>query len=171
MPARLLHRSATERKIAGVCGGIARQHDLDPALVRLAAIALAVLAPPLGLLGYAAAWIVIPLEPAANGSQQAGGGEQPAASIAQVGSTPAGRPSAGLDARQLESRAGLAGGLAIVLAGTFFLLINMGILEWEIFRLVRWRTLWPLALIALGGILVFHSLRSPHSGERRPGSA
>lgn len=41
-----LYRSATDRKICGVCGGLADYFGLDSTLVRLAFIALAVPASP-----------------------------------------------------------------------------------------------------------------------------
>ncbi|MSR76363.1 MAG: PspC domain-containing protein, partial [Candidatus Ryanbacteria bacterium] len=35
-PHRKLHRSADDRILAGVCGGIAEYFDIDPVLVRIA---------------------------------------------------------------------------------------------------------------------------------------
>ncbi len=35
-----LYRSTTDRKIAGICGGLAEMYDVDPLAVRLVAIAL-----------------------------------------------------------------------------------------------------------------------------------
>ena len=40
---RQLRRSQTDRKISGVCGGIAEYLNVDPTLVRLAAVVLAVI--------------------------------------------------------------------------------------------------------------------------------
>ena len=60
-----LYRSTTDKKIAGVCGGIGAYLDIDPTLVRLGWIALTVLtgvAP--GVIGYIIAAIVMPKEPA-----------------------------------------------------------------------------------------------------------
>jgi phage shock protein PspC (stress-responsive transcriptional regulator) len=60
--ARRLARSVAERKIAGVCGGIAAYLDVDVALVRVIWVVLSIV--PGGLLGgviaYLAAWIVMP---------------------------------------------------------------------------------------------------------------
>jgi phage shock protein C len=58
-----LMRSAVDRKIAGVCGGIAEYFEVDSTLVRLIWV-LAVLMPvPVvpALIGYFVAWLVIPL--------------------------------------------------------------------------------------------------------------
>ncbi|KUL23608.1 hypothetical protein ADL15_45740 [Actinoplanes awajinensis subsp. mycoplanecinus] len=56
---RVLRRSRADRMIGGVCGGLARYFDVDPVLLRIAAVAL-VLASGFGLVGYVIAWIVIP---------------------------------------------------------------------------------------------------------------
>lgn len=58
-----LYRSRTERKIAGVCGGLAKYVNLDPTIVRLAWLVLTLLPPCPGLLAYLLAWVVVPLEP------------------------------------------------------------------------------------------------------------
>lgn len=57
-----LMRSRTDRKIAGVCGGIARQSGWDPTVVRLIWVALVLFAGT-GVLAYLVLWVVIPEEP------------------------------------------------------------------------------------------------------------
>ncbi|HET9482287.1 MAG TPA: PspC domain-containing protein, partial [Candidatus Polarisedimenticolia bacterium] len=57
---RRLYRLRDEGKIAGVCAGIADYLDVDPVAVRLAAVLLAVLVPPAGLIGYIACWVIMP---------------------------------------------------------------------------------------------------------------
>jgi phage shock protein C len=69
---RLVRRSRTERVIAGVCGGIGRYLGVDPVLLRIAFIVLA-LANGLGVIGYVVAWVAIPEE----------GPDQPAARMAE----------------------------------------------------------------------------------------
>jgi len=58
--------SATDKKIAGVCGGLAEYLDVDPTIVRLVWVALSVV--PGGFIGgalaYFLAWIIIPKAPA-----------------------------------------------------------------------------------------------------------
>jgi phage shock protein C len=56
---RRLRRSRRDRVLGGVCGGVARYLDVDPVLLRIAAVAL-VLSGGVGLLAYVIAWIVIP---------------------------------------------------------------------------------------------------------------
>ena len=54
-----LYKSATDRKIAGVCGGIGEYFDVDPTIIRLIWIIL-VLAAGTGLLAYIIAAIIMP---------------------------------------------------------------------------------------------------------------
>jgi phage shock protein PspC (stress-responsive transcriptional regulator) len=60
--ARRLVRSTVDRKIAGVCGGIAAYFDVDSTLVRLAWTILSVVPGciVLGIAAYLIAWIVMP---------------------------------------------------------------------------------------------------------------
>lgn len=64
-PARRLYRSATDRRIAGVCGGLADYFRLDPTLVRLLVVILAIYpgAVIFGVLAYVIAWAIIPPAP------------------------------------------------------------------------------------------------------------
>jgi phage shock protein C len=57
-----LYRSRTDKKIAGICGGLAQYFDIDPVIVRLCWL-LFVLLGGSGIILYIIAWIVIPLEP------------------------------------------------------------------------------------------------------------
>jgi phage shock protein C len=58
---RVVRRSRGERVIAGVCGGIGRYLGVDPMLLRIAFIVLA-LANGLGVIAYVVAWVAIPEE-------------------------------------------------------------------------------------------------------------
>jgi phage shock protein C len=58
---RLLRRSLDDKVIAGVCGGLGRYLGVDPVLLRIAFVVLAV-AGGGGILIYVIAWILIPQE-------------------------------------------------------------------------------------------------------------
>jgi phage shock protein C len=60
---RRLMRSSTDKKIAGVCAGLADYFDLDPTIVRVLWF-LAVFFAGTGFLAYIILWIVLPLAPA-----------------------------------------------------------------------------------------------------------
>jgi phage shock protein PspC (stress-responsive transcriptional regulator) len=57
-----LYRSRSDRKIAGVCGGMAHYFGIDPVIPRIVWVAL-ILGAGIGLLAYVICWIVIPNEP------------------------------------------------------------------------------------------------------------
>ena len=59
--AKKLYRSRTDRKIWGVCGGLAKYFDIDPTIVRVIAIA-SVLFTGAGIIAYIVMAIVVPLE-------------------------------------------------------------------------------------------------------------
>lgn len=69
--------SATDSKIAGVCGGIGEYLDVDPTIVRLIWAALSVVPGGLvgGVLAYLLAWIMIPKAPVLT-SAAAGGADR-----------------------------------------------------------------------------------------------
>ena len=58
---RVVRRSRSERVLAGVCGGVGRYFGVDPVLLRIAFIILA-LANGLGVVAYVVAWVAIPEE-------------------------------------------------------------------------------------------------------------
>ncbi|HWQ15164.1 MAG TPA: PspC domain-containing protein [Roseiflexaceae bacterium] len=56
-----LKRTSGDRMIAGVCGGLARYFNIDPAIVRLLFV-LAVFAGGVSPLIYVVLWIIMPLD-------------------------------------------------------------------------------------------------------------
>jgi phage shock protein PspC (stress-responsive transcriptional regulator) len=63
---RRLMRSATDSKIAGVCGGLAEYLGVDSTIVRLFWAILAVVPGGIvgGIVAYAVAWVIMPKAPA-----------------------------------------------------------------------------------------------------------
>jgi phage shock protein PspC (stress-responsive transcriptional regulator) len=59
---RRLYRSRTDRKLAGVCGGLAQYFNTDATLLRVLFVVLALLGGP-GLVIYLLMWILVPEEP------------------------------------------------------------------------------------------------------------
>jgi phage shock protein C len=59
---RKLYRSRTNRKLAGICGGLAQYFNLDATLMRVLFVVLAVLGGS-GLVIYLVMWIIVPNEP------------------------------------------------------------------------------------------------------------
>lgn len=134
---RKLTRSS-ERMIGGVCSGLARYLNLDPVLVRLVFIALA-LVNGLGVLIYLIMWLLVPDEAA--GPQS--GDDVIRANLEDIGN----------QARRIGERIGrsegsafLFGVLLIVLGGLFLLRNFVPGIDMSL--------MWPLLLIALGGYLL-----------------
>jgi phage shock protein PspC (stress-responsive transcriptional regulator) len=60
-----LYRSRSDRMIAGVCAGLGRYLGIDPTVVRLVFVVLALLGVGSGVLLYIIMMFIIPQEPAA----------------------------------------------------------------------------------------------------------
>ncbi len=59
---RKLYRSRSDRKLAGVCGGLASYFTLDATLIRVLFVVLGVMGGS-GVVLYLAMWIIVPSEP------------------------------------------------------------------------------------------------------------
>lgn len=119
-----LYRSRNERMIAGVAGGVAQYFNIDPVLVRLGFVFLA-LTTGVGLLAYIIMAIIVPERPI-------GEAEPPVAA-----------PPIGSDrGRELA-------GYALLAFGALLLASNLG---W--FRFFNWDQFWPILLIVGGAYLL-----------------
>ena len=59
-----LYRSASDSRLAGVCGGVGLYFGIDPVIVRLLWIGVTCLTGFIpGTMAYLAAWLIVPLEP------------------------------------------------------------------------------------------------------------
>jgi phage shock protein C len=59
MNSKRLTRSSRDRKIAGVCGGLAEFSGIDATIIRILFVILALAGGP-GLLVYLALWLILP---------------------------------------------------------------------------------------------------------------
>lgn len=124
-----LHRSCQERMVFGVCGGLAETFAVDPTIVRLVFV-LVTLAGGAGVLAYIILAIVLPEEDVPPG-------EHSAYSLFGEPGTERRRQR-----QRLAAYALIALGLALLASS----------LEW-IPRL-RGDLLWPLALVAIGVVIL-----------------
>ncbi|MBR1810570.1 MAG: PspC domain-containing protein [Clostridia bacterium] len=58
-----LYRSQTEKKFAGVCGGLAEYFDIDVTIIRLIWVLVSIFGAGSGLLAYIICALVIPEQP------------------------------------------------------------------------------------------------------------
>ena len=68
-----LQRNKEEKKIAGVCSGLADYFDVDVTIIRVAFV-VAVMAGLSGILAYLILWIVVPAKPTIQGTYYPGRG-------------------------------------------------------------------------------------------------
>jgi phage shock protein C len=57
-----VHRSRSEKMLAGVAGGLAQYFNVDPTWLRLAWVGAFLVTGPVALIAYAACWLVIPTD-------------------------------------------------------------------------------------------------------------
>lgn len=151
---RRLERSATNRVMTGVCGGVAEYLAVDATLVRAFFVIATVVTAFLFLLVYIVLIILMPLPgqrapiddlwPGARTSGAAPGAE--ATDIAAGGA-----PRNGHDADRRRDTVGYV----LVALGAVFFLANLGA-----FRFFRWDLVWPVVLIGLGALLLLQRTRS-----------
>lgn len=63
MAVKKLYRSANDKILGGVCGGIAEYFQTDPTIVRLLFVLLLLASFGTAVIGYLIAWIIIPRNP------------------------------------------------------------------------------------------------------------
>jgi phage shock protein PspC (stress-responsive transcriptional regulator) len=139
-----LYRSVTNRRIAGVAGGIAEYFGVDPTPIRLLWL-LALLLGGSGFLAYIIAWIVIPEAPLSEASQI-----QPLNSAGPTLDQPRNPDWAGSQQRNIFMYIGIF----LILLGGFFLL--QVLLPWNITPYT-----WALFFIVLGVLLLIPHRKEP----------
>jgi phage shock protein PspC (stress-responsive transcriptional regulator) len=179
--ANRLYRSRTDRPIAGVAGGLAVWLGLDPSLVRVAWVVLAILSGGVFLLVYIVMMVVVPLAPEGwqprgaydryRGMPGPGGdptglwgppygptGGTPGADPAGDGSMPP--PAAswregwgqGPESQPIDAgRAGIIAGLFLIALGAWFLVDDYIHIDWAV--------AWPLFVIVAGVALIAGAAR------------
>jgi len=154
-----LYRSRSDRVIWGVCGGLAKYFDMDPAIVRVIAV-LAVFVSGLGILAYIILALVLPLEeskatePKDTIKENVEEMKETAEELGrEIRDTLAGEKGESEEITRIRRGRRSALGIILILVGAIFLLGSLDIFSW-----FRWSTLWPLVLVAIG-VLVIVSVR------------
>jgi phage shock protein C len=162
---RKLTRDTRHAVLAGVAAGFGRYLDVDPVLARLGFVLLAFVN-GLGILVYLAGWVLMPVDDSAPSAAREPAGPAAPPNPAQAGFESLRDASGQLAAEVRKATADpgsaqLAIGAVLVVTGSLLLAHNLGWLHWPYW--MRFETLWPLLLVALGLGLVAKS--------RRPASA
>jgi phage shock protein PspC (stress-responsive transcriptional regulator) len=155
---RRLYRCRHDRRIAGVAAGVAEYFDLDPTLVRVVWF-LSIFFGGLGLFLYVAMALIVPLEPLT--ADEAAAAAAVAASAPMVGPDGAvmpAEPHRHLNPSRGDGRWTTVFGIVLILLGAVALAdVAMPAIAW-------WHYFWPLALLAIGGVLIARAVRHESSG-------
>jgi phage shock protein C len=193
-----LYRSRDDRMLAGVAGGLAELWDADPSLVRIVWALLVVLTGGIALVIYIVMAIVVPEEPydsAAFATPGAAAGMGAGTTAANSGTSPgavagSGIPSAGQSAppdwraqrsaardQRRAARAarraerGYDGRTGSVVIGAILVVIGLAFLVREYFPAIDFDYVWPLALVALGVVVILAAFRPTGRGNGPGGPA
>lgn len=145
--AHRLYKSRDDRLLFGVAGGLAEYFDIDPVLVRVGWVLLAIATGGIGLVVYIVMAIVTP------------DGKRMASKMAFDDDDEVGT-SGVLDKSDSEQRGTKRQTARNILAfgligfGAIVLLYNLGV-----FGSVRWDIVWPVAIVALGLTILIPSIR------------
>jgi phage shock protein C len=138
-----LYRSRQNRMIGGVCGGIAEYFNIDPVIVRIAAVALFFMGGS-ALMAYVIGLIAIPNEPFG----------LPAAEKQE--NVPATVPAAAPAAKNSSNSVPLAMGIVLIFIGVVFLMHNIPFFNpfyWRAWHIIR-HFFWPSLLIVSGIFII-----------------
>jgi phage shock protein C len=161
-----LYRSSTDRMLAGVAGGLAERMAVDPSLVRIGWVLLAIFSGGIFALIYLVMAVVVPERPvgmAAPGAAAGQGATPPSARpepgtwigpdgepVAQAADMPTDRPAA---PRRPGATAIVAGGILILIGA--WVLVTRWVPDLDT------GMLWPIVAIVLGAALVVFAFIRP----------
>ena len=136
-----LYRSPTERRIAGICGGLAEYFNVDPVLMRVIFVVLFLLS-GIGLLAYIILWLVLPVRKKEEGTVEVitPDGQEEVVS----------EPSKTEESIKTMKKHNLFGGIILIGLGVIFLAENF----LPVYRLNKF---WPLLLIIFGLAILWKS--------------
>ena len=159
-----LYRSSTDVVLGGVCVGLGDYVGIDPVLVRLLFVFLAV-AKGFGVMLYLILWIILSEKERVGESQEdvirenIGSLRDRAERLgdeirSSVAGAHASLPVGGTDQAEIYSRRTSAAGVILAGIGILILLRNLGL-----FRRFDLRMMWPLLIAGLGVYLLVKALR------------
>jgi len=144
----------------GVCGGLAEYFGIDPTIVRIIAVLLA-LASGAGILAYIILAIVVPLEssqvtePKDVIKENVEEMKETASNLGQeIRSTFVSKEDTSEETAKVRHRRSNILGLILIVIGILFLLASFNLLWW-----LSWRYLLPFILIAIGLLIILGARR------------
>ncbi|HEY1074636.1 MAG TPA: PspC domain-containing protein [Patescibacteria group bacterium] len=148
MASKHLYRSRDNRVIGGVAGGLGEYFDLDPIVIRLLFVLLAV-GGGSGVLIYIIAWILMPEEPTVTKEKNSEKSfeETIESNVKDMAD------KVEKSAKKIHERSSVSGGLILLVIGVLFLLQNMTGFD-------VWGNFWPIILVVIGLGLIARSSKS-----------
>ena len=161
---RRLYRSKYDRMIWGVCGGLAKYFNVDPAIIRVIMVLL-IFAHGLGIVAYVILAIITPIEPSESPVTAEAAGEsieeakepvaEPARDIHSSFSVEEGKTEHKIqDIDKTFYNRRLAIGIILIVFGAFFIVTNLRLFDW-----LHWGTFWPLIIVAIGLVIILAARR------------
>ena len=162
-----LYRSSTDVVLGGVCGGLGDYVGIDPVLIRLLFVFLAVVN-GFGVMLYLILWIILPEKERVGESREdvVRGNIESLRDKAEllgdeirssVAGAHASLPVDGTDQAEIYSRRMSAAGAILAGIGILILLRNLELFWWFDLRMM-----WPLLIAGLGVYLLVKALREGH---------
>jgi phage shock protein PspC (stress-responsive transcriptional regulator) len=161
---RRLYRSRRDSILGGVAGGVADYFEMDPSIVRIAWAVLALVTGGIFLVLYIVMWIVVPEGPSAATVARTAS-EDASADASGFTSAPGesapGAPATDWQTGEQQSRRRGSGGAVIF--GVILIAAGVWFLVDQYLPDIDADLLWPVALVALGVVLLVIALRRPAS--------
>lgn len=164
MENRRLYRSAENRVIAGVSGGLAEYFDIDPVIIRIVFVALALFGGG-GLLIYVVLWIVLPEQKLV----KSGPGTYRSFDSARTKDVNP-EPSVDMNTENTKgdgshqdpfpSRGSIIAGVILITLGSLFLIDNF-------VPRINFGDLWPFILVVIGLILLATSFPARRDDNKK----
>ena len=146
-----LYRSQVDRMLTGVAGGMAEYLRIDPVIVRMSWVVAVILTSGVGLLVYLVLAAVTPTPPLHDHADGGDATDAPQPDDADAPPTEGSRRAAPVRYATANNGAAVVVGSALVIIGAVALASQFGWFD-------AWR-LWPLILIAIGGVLILNQRR------------
>jgi len=149
---RKLYLSRYDRKLAGVCGGIAEYFEIDATLVRLLYVFLSFATVGTGIVLYIVAAMIMTEAPSYDYDHGPGSKEEENfGEYHSEGSDGEGYGDYQQGAPHQSYGESNTFGIILIIAGAIFLLSNFFSWNWFSFRYI-----WPLGLIVIGASIVYN---------------
>lgn len=135
-----IHRSRFDRVLAGVAGGVAKHFNLDPILIRVIFLVMALVGGG-GLVAYIILWVLLP--------------EEPYNSAYAEGDAP--------DMKENNATHSVNSQSGSIIAGAILILLGSLFLADELLPDFDFSKYWPLLLIGVGAALLFTATKKTKS--------